>query len=213
MLVIFPIVFYFLNTTPLPPVTSLQPAADSEKVIYLVKIRWHTGIIFKTNQIDTTIWKTLDDFKKYDYIDVGWGDRDFYQHPGFDIDLAMRALFIKTKSTLRVGGINEPVSEDINSTDYAERLVLSEDKYDSLCRFIQSTYDLENKQPQILSVHAGGGIKFYAARGYYSCFNTCNTWVAKALRYSEYNLDENIILVEQLFRETVKYGKMVKLPE
>ena len=213
MLVIFPIVFYFLNTTPLPPITNSHITEDSTKIIYLVKIRWHTGIIFKTNQIDKTIWKSLDDFKNYDYVDIGWGNRDFYQHPGFDIDLAVRALFFNTKSTLRVGGFNEPVGEYINSTDFAERLVLSKGKYDSLCSFIQSTYDLENNNPQILSVHTGGAIKFYSAKGYYSCFNTCNTWVAKALKYSGYNLDENVILSEQLFRETAKYGKMIKLPE
>jgi uncharacterized protein (TIGR02117 family) len=213
MLVIFPIVFYLLNTTPLPHISNHQVTADSENVIYLVKIRWHTGIVFRTDRVDTTIWKSISDFKNYKYVDVGWGDKDFYQHPGFDVDLAVRALFIKTNTTLRIGGFNRPVENYINSTDYAEKLFLSKVKYDRLCSFIQSTYELENDSTQILSERFGGAVKFYKAKGYYTCFNTCNTWIAKALKYSGYNIDTNIILSEQLFRETVRYGELVKLPE
>ncbi len=213
MFVIFPIVIYFLNTSTLPQISSQQISADTGKVIYLVKINWHTGIIFRTDQVDTTFWKSLDDFKNYKYVDVGWGDRDFYQHPGFNVDLAARALFIKTKSTLRIGGINNSIEKYIQSTDYAEKLILSDEQYVELCRFMQSTYFLEKGRPQILSEHFDGAVKFYKAKGYYNCFNTCNTWVAKALKFAGYKIDDHLILSEQLFRETVKYGRMVKIPE
>lgn len=213
MKVIFPIVFYLLNTTPLPPINSHLTTADSGKVIYLVKISWHTGIIFRTNQVDTTIWKSIKEFEDYKYVDVGWGDKEFYQHTGFDIDLAVKALFMKTSSTLRIGGFNNPIENYIQSTDYAEKLFLSEKKYDRLCRYIQSTYYLENGSTQIYSERFGGAVKFYWANGYYTCFNACNTWVAKALKFAGYKVDDNIILSEQLFRQTVNYGKLVKVPE
>lgn len=211
--VIFPIVFYLLNTTTLPAPVNLTSAADSEKVIYLVKIRWHTGIIFKIDQVDTTVWKLIKDFKEYDYVDVGWGDEAFYQAPGFDLDLAIKALFTKTSSTLRVSGFNRSINSYLQNTDYAERLILSESEYHRLCVYIQAAYSLKKNNPVILSEHFGGAVKFYKAVGYYDVFNTCNTWIAKGLNAAGIKINENIILSEQLFRETVKYGKMVKVPE
>lgn len=213
MLVILPIIFYFLNTAQLPQTSMPTAVADSEYTIYLVKISWHTGIVFRTDEIDTTIWKSLNNFKDFKYVDVGWGDKDFYQAPGFEIDLAVKALFIKTESTLRVAGINRQIEDYIKYTDFAEKIHMNREEYNRLCRFIQSTYKLKNNSPQILSEPHGGSVKFYLASGYYTIFNTCNTWVAKGLKSAGYNIDDNIILSGQLFRETIKYGKMVKLPE
>lgn len=210
--VIFPIVFYFLNTTSLPNPVTLTTTPDSEKVIYLVKIRWHTGIIFKTDQVDTSRWKFIDDFKEYEYVDVGWGDEEFYQHPGFDIELAVRALFINTRSTLRISGFNRSIDKYLRSTDYAEKMTLTDGAYDRLCSYIQSAYITEENKPVILSEQFGGGVKFYEAKGYYNVFNTCNTWIARALNSAGYKIDEDIIMSEQLFRETVRYGIFIKVP-
>lgn len=163
--------------------------------------------------MDTSLRKTLNKFMNYKYVDVGWGDKDFYQAPGFDINLAVKALFMKTESTLRVSGINKPIENYLEFTDYAEKLILSSDKYNRLCDYVQSTFNLEKDRPQILSEHLNGAIKFYKAKGYYTLFNTCNTWVAKALKYAGMPIDDKILLSEQLFRETVKFGIMVKLPE
>ena len=211
--VIFPIVFFFLNTTTLPAVLPVSVVPDSEKVIYLVKMRWHTGIIFKTDQIDTAAWKFINDFKNYEYVDVGWGDEQFYQHPGFDIDLALRALFIETNSTMRISGINRGIQEYLQSTDYAERLILTDKAYQLLCSYVQSTYSVKKNRPVILSEHFNGGVKFYKAKGYYTVMNTCNTWIARALKSAGYQITDNVILSEQLFRETTRYGTMVKVPE
>ena len=211
--VIFPIVIFFLNTTTLPAAVPITIPTDSQKVIYLVKIRWHTGIIFRTDKVDISRWKFINDFKDYKYVDVGWGDEEFYQHPGFDIDLAVRALFIDTKSTLRVSGFNRDIENYLQSTDYAEELKLTNKEYDKLCSYIQSAYITEEGKPVILSEHFGGGVKFYKAEGYYNVFNTCNTWIAKALNIAGFKLDEHIIMSEQLFRETLRYGTLVKVPD
>ncbi len=205
--------FYFLNTTVLPQAAGHFPLADSEKVIYLVKIKWHTGIVFETDQVDTTFWNFIKDFKDYRYLDAGWGDADFYQHPGFDIDLAVRALFVRTQSALRIAGFNRDIEKYLAGTDYAERLVLSKENFDSLCSYIQSYYLLVNDKPVVLSMHLNGAVKFYKAKGWYTVFNTCNTWIARGLNKAGYKIDDDIILSEQLFRETVEFGQMVKVPE
>jgi len=213
MRVIFPIVFYLLNTTSLPPVSGFTPAEDTAKIIYLVKIKWHTGIIFNTSQVDTLIWKFIKDFKAFRYVDIGWGDADFYQHPGFDPELAARALFMKTDAALRVAGFNRGIDDYLQGTDYAERIIVDEEKFDRLCRYIQFFYFIDKDSPVILSQHLDGAVRFYKAKGCYTLFNTCNTWIAAGLDYAGYKINPKIILSEELFRQTVKLGEMVKAPD
>ena len=211
--VIFPILFYFLNTTALPQSSGNIQVSDSSKTIYLVKIRWHTGIIFKTQQVDTSAWKFIEDFREFRYVDVGWGDEAFYQHPGFDLDLAVKALFEKTASALRIAGFNRSIKDYLSGTDYAEKLVLSKKEFEQICSYIQSSYFIDKNKPVVLSSHLNGAVKFYKAEGWYTVFNTCNTWIARGLSGAGLKIDDHIILSEQLFRETVKYGIMVKVPE
>ncbi len=211
--VIFPILFYFLNTTVFPQVSESLSVRDSARTIYLVKISWHTGIIFNTQQVDTLVWKYIKNFNEFRYVDVGWGDEAFYQHTGFDLDLAVRALFEETASTLRIAGFNRDIESYLASTDYAERLLLSKAKFDSLCTYIQSYYSLKNSEPIILSRHLMGSVIFYKSKGWYSVFNTCNTWIARGLKKAGCRINDEVILSEQLFRETLKFGKLVKAPE
>ncbi len=211
--VIFPILFYFLNTTAIPLTSGNTEVSDSAKTIYLVKIRWHTGIVFRTQQVDTSVWKFIKDFREFRYVDVGWGDEAFYQHPGFDLDLAIKALFERTGSALRIAGFNRRIKDYLSGTDYAEKIVLSEKEFEGICSYIQSSYFVVKNKPVVLSSHLNGAVKFYKAEGWYTVFNTCNTWIAIGLSGAGLKIDDNIILSEQLFRETVRYGSMVKVPE
>jgi uncharacterized protein (TIGR02117 family) len=213
MKLILPILFCCLDFIPQPITSIYNYRPGSDKVIYLVKISWHTGIVFKTDEVDTSIWKQVTEFKNFNYVDVGWGDKDFYQHPGFNLDLAARALFTKTGSTLRAAGFNGPIINYMNSTDCAEKITLTKKEYDKLCDYIELAYNLDNGKPVELSEQFSGAVKFYKAKGYYTIFNTCNTWVAEALKFSGFKIDDNIILSQQLFRETAKFGTMVKLPQ
>ena len=106
-IVIFPIIFFFLHTSPKLQVEKsiweccgFSTAAakeflqdDSLHTIYLIKQRWHTAIVFHTEDVDTTILPEVKYFKGAELIDIGWGDEAFYQHPDFDWDLAYQALF------------------------------------------------------------------------------------------------------------------------
>jgi len=118
-IVIFPIIFFFLNTSPELTVEksiweccgfSTSAAKeflqdDSLYTIYLIKQRWHTAIVFHPEDIDTTILPEVKYFTRTELIDIGWGDEAFYQYPEFDWDLAYQALFYPTPSTLRMEGI------------------------------------------------------------------------------------------------------------
>ncbi len=180
--------------------------------IYLIKQRWHTGIVFQRNEIDTTLWPEIIIFKNYKYIDIGWGDEKFYQHPDFDLALAAEALFIPTPSTLRVFGFNLTIEENINISDRAIEIKITKEQLDSLCKYIHSTYTFnEDGKPIFLSEQFNGSVKFYKANGKYHLFNTCNTWVAKGLKQAGFtNFSSSTILVNELFSQATEIGKELK---
>ena len=180
--------------------------------IYLVNYSWHTGIIIRIADIDTSVWPESNDFGKFSYIDVGWGDEKFYRTPGFDPALAAKALFYPTPSALRIQGIDFPIENYLRYTDNAEIIKVTQEELKTLCGYIHETYFTSNSgEPVILEKLSEGRIIFYKARGKYDAFNTCNTWIAKGLYAAGFKeLDWNLSTVAELFKRTKEYGIMIK---
>ena len=191
---------------------SLPKGENKDNKIWLVKQRWHTGLVLQRNQVDTTTWPEITQFKNYNYVDVGWGDEKFYQHPGFNFLLAAEALFAPTPSTLRIFGFNMSIEDYINYSDRAIEIRITKTQLDSLCSYIHSTYKYNNKgEPILLSEQLNGSIKFYKAEGKYHLFNTCNTWVANGLKKAGFqNFSGSTIFVNELFKQAKEVGKELK---
>ena len=68
--------------------------------IFVVQEGWHTGIIFKTNDIDSTIWPEIVHYRNKKFVDIGWGDEKFYQVPGYPFFAAARAVLFPTQVLL-----------------------------------------------------------------------------------------------------------------
>ena len=56
-------------------------ASDREecKKIYILKHRWHTGIIIERAELKNILSALEKDFLSSQYIEIGWGDKDFYK--------------------------------------------------------------------------------------------------------------------------------------
>lgn len=224
-IIIFPVIFFFLNSSPKLVVEKsiweccgFSTAAakeflqdDSLKTIYLIKQRWHTAIVFHTEDIDTTILPEVKYFKGAELIDIGWGDEAFYQHPDFDWDLAYQALFYPTPSTLRVEGIFISMIEYFNLSEIVVELKITNEQLKILQGYISDTiWRDEKNQHKVLSTQYLNRVYFLKANGEYHLFNTCNTWLANGLEQAGFDLEDNIILTEQLFNEAAKFGDVIK---
>lgn len=191
---------------------SLPKGENKDNKIWLVKQRWHTGLVLQRNQVDTTTWPEITQFKNYNYVDVGWGDEKFYQHSGFNILLAARALFIPTSSTIRVFAFNLSIDQYIGLSDRAIEIRIDKEQLDSLCSYIHETYLLDKtNKPILLSEQFNGTVKFYKAKGEYHLLNTCNTWAADGLKRAGFkNFSSSIILVNELFNQAKRIGEEIK---
>ena len=209
-IVIFPVIFFFLNTSPSLKVSD-SISLSTDKEIFLIKQRWHTAIVLQTSDIDSNFFPIVKQFREYKMIDIGWGDEEFYQYPDFDWELAFRALFIPTSSTLRVEGISISRELYFDLSEIVVKLIISDEQFIKILKYIDDTFYRNENQEIILSSKAGGQIIFYAAKGEYHLFNTCNTWLAKCLNHAGLNIKTDIILTEQLFQETAKISDVIKV--
>jgi uncharacterized protein (TIGR02117 family) len=221
-LVIFPVIFFFLNTSPKLSVSAMpgfdeqdanytNAVNDSLHTIYLIKQRWHTAIVFNTNEIDTLLMPEVKYFQGAKLIDIGWGDAAFYQYPDFDWELAFQALFYPTPSTLRIEGIFISTQQYFNISEIVVELKINNEQLRFLLKYISDTiWEDEYGKDKILSTQYLNRVYFLKANGNYHLFNTCNTWLARGLKLSGYIIKDDIILTEQLFNEAAKIGKVLK---
>lgn len=184
-----------------------QPATS----VYLVNHGWHTGIVVQRDNIPDDIWPEQDDFPGVIYIEVGWGDEDFYQAPKVTLGLVLKAAFQSTSSVLHVTGFTLPVPLYFPDSDILE-IPLSQAGFERLCTFIHATYKRE-ATPHALPLGRGlyGTSRFYRANGTYHLFNTCNNWTAKALKAAGCPIVPwQAMTAENVMRQASRFGKVIR---
>jgi hypothetical protein len=134
-------------------------------------------LTLKRADIPRGSWPASRDYAPSNYIEVGWGDNDGYRKP-LTSGIAMKALAGSRRTVLLADGFSQAIRAKYNDPKFTVLAVdLSEAGFARLCDHIQETYALDEKGEP---VRLGAG--WYCARGIYSAFNTCNTWVASGLR-------------------------------
>ncbi len=121
------------------------------------------------------------------WVAIGWGEKGFYLQPaaasGFpDPVTTLRAATGLSGAVLRVDYRVAPVVHDTCRFLYA-----SAPQYERLCRYVMAAVVRSpdgRAQPIETSFPEQHREWFYEAKGTYSIFNTCNTWVNSGLRYA-----------------------------
>ena len=152
------------------------------KSIYLVSSGWHAGIVFKRADISPDALPVLDDFATADYLEVNWGDAEFYQTPGAPVGVALKAVLWPTASVLHIVGFNGKVAQHYPLSELVE-LQLSSRGFERLLRHIAASFASDRSgQPQFIGPGLSANSRFYLSRESYHLFNTCNVWTARALK-------------------------------
>lgn len=154
-----------------------ERAVGGEIPIYVVTHGWHTGIAMRAADIDFARWRPLPDPGRK-YLEVGWGDRDYYPAPGFNLWYGFKALAWPTPSVLHVVGFDEAPARYFPASEVVE-LRLSRPSFESLLAYITRSFEPDPK-PIAPGLYASGA--FYPSREKFHLFKTCNVWVAHALR-------------------------------
>lgn len=188
-------------------------SAYAQTKIYIAKIEWHVGIILQVDELSLSKIETLEEFNAFNFVDIGWGDADFYQSPErFDLYLATKAILLPTPSVVRIHGYNKSVEDILTYRDYAFEAELDSSQFNLLSNFINTSFKKDSLNKNMISSERYSGvIKFYHSPHKYYFANTCNTWVAEALEHSGYKINSSkVITAEELFEELSVTAKLLK---
>jgi uncharacterized protein (TIGR02117 family) len=196
-----------------PPGPPLYPvlAQEEPRYIYIVGHEWHTGLVVKYDDIEPRLWPEKDDFPEALYLEVGWGDRDFYQTPRAGLGILLQAALKSPASVLFVIGLPTAVPHYFPYADILE-IPLSRRGLEALVRFIHVTYkrDASSRTIPLGPGHNHRHSMFYLAEGDYSLFNTCNSWISKALQAAGLPI-KTALRAGGVMGQAKRYGRMIQV--
>lgn len=158
--------------------------------IYILTNGVHTDIVVPAVSVyeDWTKEIRYSDTKSNDsanrYLAMGWGDKGFYLETPTWADLKASVAF-KAATGLSTTAIHATYHRSLNLGDSCRKINISATQYKRLIRYIKNSFQTDpNGHVMNIKTNANYGDTdaFYEAKGSYSMFHTCNTWVNNGLK-------------------------------
>lgn len=155
----------------------------SDNTIFLSTNGVHLEIILSKNDIDDDLLNGLIYSETDKYLSFGWGEENFYINTPTWNDLTFRntfnAMFLKSTSLMHVTRYKQKQNHWVEIKVNKNELI-------KLNRYILHTFKKNETGNKILL--KGKGFTqtddFYRAKGSYSIFKTCNSWVNSVFKKS-----------------------------
>ncbi len=173
---------------------ALYPPADADQTVtvYVVNHGYHAGLIMPQEALAQAaaglplLGAAARRFDGYRWLEIGWGDEDFYRYvpalASLTMKRALRAMAgLNETSVLHIAGF-DPAPARAFRGDMVS-LTLSQAGFARLAAELdQSFARAESDLPVELGPGNYGQSLFYKANGRYHAFNVCNHWIARLLR-------------------------------
>lgn len=155
----------------------------SEKSIYLSTNGVHLDIIIPEEHITPNLRSGLKYSKNDVFLAFGWGDENFYINTPTWGDVtfsnAFRALFLASRSSMHITRYKS------KHPDWVE-VEINETELGKLNKYLQDSFQTDKNGRKIKLQNEGYSTMddFYRARGSYTFYRTCNSWVNAGLKES-----------------------------
>lgn len=182
-------VLYFLSALGLAYIPSNPDFKSCEKdavEIFIQTNGVHTDIVMPL-QNDIKNWaafvnpaNTKSAGTHYKYVAFGWGDKGFYlQTPTWGelkFKTAFNAMFFLSTTAMHV-----TFHQKMEQNQYCKKICITTESYKKLIDYVENSFATSNPLP-IAGASYGNNDLFYDAKGTYSMFYTCNTWINSGLK-------------------------------
>jgi uncharacterized protein (TIGR02117 family) len=180
------VIFLALTCGCVGPVKGLYPPAAGVAApsVYVFNNHWHTGFTVPTADLPADLRAGLGHLAAYPYVEIGWGDQGFYRAEHVTSGMAMEAMFCSRGTVLLVVGVDDEPREHYRRLDVElYRVALSDEGYRRVLRALADTF-ARGGNGNVVPLEPGlyGDGRFFAAKGRYGLFTTCNNWTADTLR-------------------------------
>lgn len=194
----------------LPPVAPPE-TPPSGAFVYLVNHGWHVGIAMDRREVSSAIWPESAEFSGFPYLEVGWGDADYYPAARVTIGLALKAAFSSKGSVLHVAAFDARPPEFFDGSEIIE-VPLSPRGLEDLTRFIHATYARDaSGRPVMVAPGLYGHGAFYRATGRYRLQDNSNNWTARALAGAGCPIDaEEAITAGSVMHGARRFGRVIR---
>lgn len=163
-----------------------NPAAaevTAGRIVVITNNGWHAGIVIARADLPRGALPETGDFPAALRFEFGWGDREYYPAPRKSFGMTLGAAF-PGPAIMHVIGLDRPHAALFPGVERV-RLGLTEEQFQRLVAYLDGGFERRGTA----RVRASGrGLYdfslFYPATGSFHLFNTCNTWVARALSVS-----------------------------
>jgi uncharacterized protein (TIGR02117 family) len=196
-----------------PPPGPAEPQGGGPGVaVYLVAHDKHSGIAVRRADIPAGLWPESRDFPQAEFLELGWGDRDYYYGRNQGLVSTLRAaLWFNNPSVLHVAGVRGTLTESFPASEIIE-VKLSRDGFERLIRYIHDAHDRAGA-PAVAPLGPGlyGDSRFYPGWESFNLLRTCNVWTARGLRGAGLPVEDSITL-GGLMSQAREIGKVVQRP-
>jgi uncharacterized protein (TIGR02117 family) len=179
--------------------------ANAVTTVYVVNLGWHTGVAIHSSDLSENLHQSLREPDRFEWIEVGWGDIDFYQAETYSYSIALRALFFSRGAVLHVAAFNES-PRDFFKESRVFKTTISRHGLLALNNYIETTITRDSSgQVTRLgnSLYGSGG--FYAAEGAFSVNRSCNSWTAELLNRVGCMVKPGLIRASSLERQLLAH--------
>jgi uncharacterized protein (TIGR02117 family) len=165
----------------------------------------------KRADVSAAIWPETAEFAGFRYLEVGWGDRDYYPAARGTTRLALKAAFHSASSALHVTAFDAPLTELFHRSKILE-IPLSPRGFDELIRFIHASYARDaSGRTIVIAPAAYGHGSFYRATGHYRLRDNSNNWTARALEAAGCPIDPaEAITAGSVMHRARQFGRVIR---
>ena len=176
-----------------------SPADDSKVTVLVVRHRWHTGIAFPAEQLDSALQFLPAYFSKPAYYEMGWGDDAFYRQDNNTWRL-VRAMLWPTNSVLHVVALDRH-PETLPHGDI-QPLCVNSTQLAAMQRAIANDFVLDDSgTPVGADPGLYGDSRFFPAHGTFWLGNTCNSWTARQLTALAIPMDDLTLTADSVMQQ------------
>ena len=169
-------------------------AGKNAKRIFVAHNNWHAALVVRRADLTEGLVPEQDHFPEAEYLEIGWGDRDYFPATEESVGLALRAAFWSRGSVLHVVGFRGAVSYYVTDGEIIE-LALSPEAFRRLSEFVSASFS--RADPSTPAQSQPGLVpyaRFYPASGRFSILRTCNTWIAEALKSAGIDISPRYVI-------------------
>jgi uncharacterized protein (TIGR02117 family) len=179
--------------------------------VYLVSHGWHVGLVLPREDLAGVGPPAPPGGRLVQYVEVGWGDGDYYPAKRGTLPLALRAAFHSRSSVLQVIGFDGPVAEMFPRSKILA-IDLAPAGLAALSRHVEASQAVDQAGRPVVVAPAQYGVgAFYLARGRYRLADNSNTWVARGLKAAGCPIDvDAAVTAGAVLHQAVRFARVVR---